>query len=169
MNCPKCHAPIASDSLFCSKCGISLKRKHEIDVSQTKTLEKPDICGQIIAEKYKIIEEIGRGGMGIVYKATDIKLKRNVALKFLPAELTQNIEAKARFFQEAQAAAALNHPNICIIHEVDETDDQTFIAMEYIEGQTLKDKIKSVPMEIDEAVKIAEAQLAEQGIRRPGT
>lgn len=98
--------------------------------------------------------------MGIVYKAKDTKLKRNVALKFLPAELVKDKNAKVRFFQEAQAAAALNHPNICIIHEVDEADDQTFIAMEFIEGQTLKDKIESEPLEIEEAVKIV-TQVAE--------
>jgi serine/threonine protein kinase/Tfp pilus assembly protein PilF len=93
--------------------------------------------------------------MGIVYKAEDTKLKRTVALKFLPPELTQDKEAKKRFIQEAQAAAALNHPNICTIYEVDEADSQTFISMEYIEGQTLKDKLTSGPLSIDEAKELA--------------
>jgi len=114
----------------------------------------------MIAGKYRIVEKIGEGGMGIVYRAEDIKLKRNVALKFLPSELTRDKKAKARFIQEAQAAAALNHPNICIIYEVDESDGQTFIAMEFIEGQTLKDKIEAGPLAVDEAIDIA-SQVAE--------
>ena len=91
---------------------------------------------------YKILEKIGSGGMGIVYRAEDTKLKRSVALKFLPPELTRNNNAKKRFLHEAQAASVLDHPNICNIHEIDETDDgQIFMAMAYYEGQTLKDKI----------------------------
>lgn len=157
--CPKCKAKNPNSLKFCGECGTSLK--HPKGVFVTKILHSPPVSeGNIFAGRYKIIEEIGRGGMGIVYKAKDTKLKRNVALKFLPAELTKDKEAKKRFIQEAQAAAALNHPNICIIHEVDEADDQTFIAMEYIEGQTLKDKIESGPLEIDEAVKIV-TQVAE--------
>jgi len=117
-------------------------------------------AGKTIAGKYKLLAELGRGGMGVVYKAKDTRLNRTVALKFLPAELTQDKEAKKRFIQEAQAAAALNHPHICIIHEVDESDDQTFIAMEFIEGQSLKDKLRDGPLNIDEAKDIA-LQVAE--------
>ena len=109
----------------------------------------------MIGGKYKIIEKIGEGGMGIVYKAEDTKLKRNVALKFLPSELTRDKKAKARLIQEAQAAAALNHPHICTVYEVDEIDDQTFFAMEFIEGQTLRERLKSGPLGIEEAVNIA--------------
>jgi len=98
--------------------------------------------------------------MGIVYKAKDNRLDRLVALKFLPPELTRDKEAKKRFIQEAKAVSALNHPNITIIHEIDEAEDRTFIAMEFIEGQTLKGKIESRPLEIDEAVKIVN-QVAE--------
>jgi len=98
--------------------------------------------------------------MGIVYKAKDTRLKRTVALKFLPAELTKDKKAKKRFVQEAQAAAALEHPNICIVHEVDEVDGQTFIAMSFIEGQSLKDKIKDGPLDVDDAKDIA-IQVAE--------
>ncbi|MFC2157870.1 protein kinase [Acidobacteriota bacterium] len=161
MKCPQCHSENPNTKQFCGDCGTSLVDAAEVLVPQTKTLISPAVSkGKLFAGKYKIIEEIGRGGMGIVYKAKDIKLKRNVALKFLPSELMQDKKAKARFLQEAQAAAALNHPNICIIHEVDDSDDQTFIAMEYIEGQTLKDKIDSGPLEIDDAVKIT-TQVAE--------
>ena len=94
---------------------------------------------------YKILSEIGSGGMVIVYKAEDKNLKRHVALKFLPPELTRDNEARERFIHEAQAASALDHPNICNIHEIGKTDDnQMFIAMGYYEGETLKDKIAGV-------------------------
>lgn len=112
---------------------------------------------------YKILEKLGEGGMGVVYKAEDTRLKRTVALKFLPGDLTRDAEAKERFVQEAQAAAALSHQNICTIHEVDEADGRSFIAMEYIDGQSLREKIKSGPPKVDEAVDIA-IQVAE-GLR----
>ncbi len=159
IKCPKCNADNSDTSRFCSDCGtqiVSIK-----DASVTKTIQEPIVSsGKIIAGKYKILAELGRGGMGVVYKAKDTRLNRTVALKFLPTELTQDKEAKRRFIQEAQAAAALNHPHICIIHEVDESDDQTFIAMEFIEGQTLKEKIETGPLGVDEAVDIA-SQVAE--------
>ncbi len=113
---------------------------------------------------YKILEKIGEGGMGVVYKAEDTKLKRRVALKFLPNELTKGEEAKQRFIQEAQAAAALDHPNICTVYEIDEAklapaeagEGQTFIAMSYLEGQSLSQKLKAGPLKIDEALAIAD-------------
>ena len=105
---------------------------------------------------YRILEKLGQGGMGIVYKAEDTKLKRTVALKFLPSELTRDPAAKERFIQEAQAASALDHPNICTIHEVDETTDgQSFIVMTCYEGETLKRRIERGPLEIGEALEIA--------------
>ena len=103
---------------------------------------------------YKILEKIGEGGMGVVYKAEDTKLKRTIALKFLSSELTRNQEARDRFMKEAQAAAALDHPHICTVHEIDETDGKTFIAMTYIEGQSLKEKIEVGQMEIDDVVEV---------------
>jgi serine/threonine protein kinase/tetratricopeptide (TPR) repeat protein len=109
---------------------------------------------------YKVLEKIGEGGMGVVYKAEDTKLKRVVALKFLPEELMKDPEAKERFVQEAQAAAALDHPNICTVHEIEEVEGQAFIAMAYIDGQSLKEMINSGPMEIDRAIGIA-VQVAE--------
>ena len=161
MKCPKCKADISEESHFCSKCGAPLKQSADFSVSQTKTIQEPAIHpGRIIAGKYKIIEEIGRGGMGVVYKASDTRLARIVALKFLSSELTQDEEAKQRFVQEAKTAAALNHPNICIIHEIDEAGDQTFIAMEFIQGQSLKKRLEEGPLEIDEAKDIA-LQVAE--------
>jgi len=104
---------------------------------------------------YKILEKLGEGGMGEVYLAEDTKLKRTVALKFLPPELTRDTDARERFIQEAQAASALDHPNICSIYEIDETDNgQMFITMGYYEGETVKDKIDRGPLEIDEAIDI---------------
>ena len=113
---------------------------------------------------YRIIEKLGEGGMGVVYKAEDLKLGRVVALKFLPPEWTRDAAARARFFHEAQAAAALNHPNICTIFEIDEADRQIFIAMERVEGESLRDVIARAPMKIGEvldvSVRIAEGLAA---------
>ncbi len=104
---------------------------------------------------YRILEKVGQGGMGVVYKAEDIKLKRTVALKFLRPGLTRDPELPARFVQEAQAAAALDHPNICSVYEINEAGGETYIAMVYVEGQSLKQRIESGPLGIDEAVNLA--------------
>ncbi len=163
IKCPKCQADISDDSHFCHKCGTPIKPSEEILISQTRTILRPMkelLPGTTLAGKYKIIEVLGRGGMGIVYKAEDTKLKRNVALKFLPPELIQNEEVRERFILEAQTAAALSHPNICTIHEIDEEGGKSFIAMEYVEGQSLRAKIEKGPLEIDEALNIS-MQVAE--------
>jgi len=109
---------------------------------------------------YKILARLGEGGMGVVYKAEDTRLKRLVALKFLPPSIMASEAEKTRFIHEAQAAAALNHPNICMIFEIDEAEGQAFIAMEFIEGQSLKEKIEAGPLKLDEALSIA-MQVAE--------
>ncbi len=111
---------------------------------------------------YKILEKFGEGGIGVVYKAEDLKLKRIVALKFLSPDLTRDPEAKERFIQEAQAASALDHPNICNIHEIDETkpapadagDGQMFICMAYYDGETLKKKIARGQLSVDSVIDI---------------
>jgi len=111
--------------------------------------------GSIVAGKYRVVEEIGRGGMGVVYKAEDIKLKRTVALKFLPHQWTSDPDARERFVQEARAASALDHPNICNIHEIEETEDgRMYIVMAYYEGESLRDKIKRGPLKKEEALDI---------------
>ena len=104
---------------------------------------------------YKILEKIGRGGMGEVYKAEDTKLKRTVALKFINPQTLENEEMKVRFLREAQAAAALDHPNICTVYEIDEADGQTFISMAYIGGQSLNEKTRRAPLKVDEVQDIA--------------
>ena len=104
---------------------------------------------------YKILSELGRGGMGVVYKAEDTKLRRTVALKFLRSDLIEDPEHRERFLRKAQAAAALDHPNICTVHEIDEVEGETFIAMAFIEGQSVKDKIAERPLKLEEALDIA--------------
>ena len=163
MKCPSCHSENPETSRYCGNCSVSLSPEPKDRISAVKTIEAPLHSlpkGSLFANKYRIGGEIGRGGMGVVFKAEDTKLKRPVALKLLPFELLYSAEAKERFIREAQAAAALDHPNICTVYEVEEQDGQAYIAMAYIDGKSLKARIAQGPLKVDEALEIA-VQVAE--------
>lgn len=160
MKCPNCGTLNMPSGKRCAYCGRYLRDPRDSSLSKTTAshvvkgrLRK----GGLFAGKYRILAKLGKGGMGLVYIAEDARLKRRVAIKLLPPDFTRDEEARGRFIFEAQAASALDHPNICTIYEIDETGDgQMFIAMTYYGGETLKDRIARGPLAIADAVHIAE-------------
>ena len=169
MKCPKCDTENPATSRFCGICGTELPASSDgSSLSDTRAIhkQKPGLApGDVFVAKYRIIGSLGKGGMGVLYKAEDVKLKRVVALKVLPPDLTRNPEARERFIQEAQAASALDHANICTIYEIGECEDAgMYIAMAFYAGETLKQKIERGPVKVTEALGIA-IQVA-QGLAR---
>jgi serine/threonine protein kinase/Tfp pilus assembly protein PilF len=160
MKCPSCHRENTSASRFCAGCGARLPGSpEEKPLADTRAIRaKRDglAAGDVFAGRYRIIGSLGRGGMGFVYKAQDLRLKRIVALKVLPPDLTRDPEALDRFIQEAQSASALDHANICTIYEIGEGDDAVmYIAMAYYAGETLKQRIEHGPLKVPDALDIA--------------
>jgi eukaryotic-like serine/threonine-protein kinase len=160
MRCPRCQSENAHTSRFCNRCSAPLDAA-PLDAAPRPAADSAGLepwrglePGRVLAGKYEVAEGIGRGGMGVVYRARDLRLKRWVALKFLPSDLADSDELRERFLIEAQAAASLSHPNICVIHEVAETDGRPFIAMEYVEGETLSDRIDRGPLDTEEVLAI---------------
>lgn len=158
--CPKCQHENPEDSSFCGKCATSLDDKAQPSV--TKTLESPVEIpqGTIFANQYEILEKLGRGGMGEVYRAFDKNLERQVAIKVLPEEFSKDKERMARFEREAKLLAALNHPNIASIHGLDESEGQRFLVLELVEGETLSLRLDRGPLSIEETLETCQ-QLAE--------
>jgi serine/threonine-protein kinase len=155
MKCPHCNSNIGDDSKFCKECGTNISINKESQPQFTKTLESPAaILGQekIIAERYEITEKIGEGGMGEVYRAVDLSLDRQVAIKILPAAFAEDAERLARFEREAKLLALLNHTNIAAIYGLEESQGRRFLVLELVEGETLKSKLDRGPIDIEEAL-----------------
>ena len=153
--CPKCHCDNTDTARFCSNCATSLGAPRDHGPSLTKTLESPvhiTTPGTLIAGQYEVLEKLGQGGMGEVYRALDKNLGRQVAIKVLPEEFSKDPERLARFEREAKLLAALNHPHIAAIHGFEEAKGHRFLVLELVEGETLKARLDRGPLPMDEAL-----------------
>jgi len=164
VKCPTCLFETASDSHFCPQCGTRIERLGDGEgLAATRSMSPPPGArrpGSLVGGRYRILGSAGEGGMGVVYKAEDTKLRRTVALKFLPAAIALDPEAKKRFLREAQAAAILDNPNICPVHEIDEAGGEMFLTMAFVEGRSLKDRIAEGRLPLVEVLGVA-IQVAE--------
>jgi serine/threonine protein kinase len=163
MKCPECHTENPDSSRFCSNCAAPLSKDGKPSPSLTRTLQSPAQAlpmGSLVAGKYRIIEEIGRGGMGVVYQAEDTTLGRRVAVKVLPDIFTGDPERMARFEREARVLASVNHPNIAAIYGVEEADGKRFLILELVEGATLAERLMKGPLSIEETLDVC-CQIAE--------
>ncbi|MCK4495732.1 MAG: protein kinase, partial [Candidatus Aminicenantes bacterium] len=143
--CPKCKFDNPPDTLYCGKCGTSLPLPKEISVSHTKTLEMPVeelTRGTLFADRYEIIEELGKGGMGRVYKVHDSEIKEKVALKLLKPEIAMDESIIERFRNELKIARRVSHKHVCRMYDIGREEEKYFITMEYVEGEDLKSHIR---------------------------
>jgi len=156
VKCPNCRFESPSESVFCPQCGTKIALLETGAAFGTRTIASDaHRSGRIVGGRYKLLSVAGQGGMGVVFKAEDTKLRRTVALKFLPEEIGRDPEAKKRFLREAQASAILDHPNICPVYEIDEAEGGMFITMAFVEGRSLKDRIAEGPLPLIEVLDIA--------------
>jgi serine/threonine protein kinase len=158
VDCPKCHADNPDTSRFCGNCATSLTPAQAAQSAAAEILESPARAvtpGTIFAGRYQIIEELGRGGMGEVFKASDTRLGRSVAVKVLPAQFSADPERRARFEREAKTIAGLTHPHICTLYDVGESEGSTFLVMELLTGETLASRLEKGPLPLEQALRAA--------------
>jgi len=155
MHCPGCQAEIPGNTASCPRCGLRPDQATTCAPVPAAGAPVTDGAGTLFAGRYRLAGEIGRGGMGVVYRAEDTRLRRPVALKFLAHELSSDPEARARFFREAQAAAALDSPHVCAVYEVGEQEGRAFIAMALVDGGTLKARIARERLPLAEVLTLA--------------
>jgi len=155
IKCPKCQSDNPETATVCADCGTKISSPKNIGITRTmETTAEEFTRGTLFAERYEIIEELGRGGMGKVYLAHDNKLDRDVALKFLDESIQKDNKARERLIREAKSAAALDHPFICKIYDSDETEGKAFISMEFVEGESLNEKIRQRPLNLNDIFRI---------------